>query len=69
MLRSASLDEFIDHLGETYEHLSPEALQAFKDQVIALGQGHGPGITLQYEYDANHNTITVSVADIPRQRN
>jgi hypothetical protein len=69
MLRNASLDEFIDHLKETYEQLPPGAWQAFKDQVIALGKGYGGGIMLQYVVDVENNTITVSVANIPRQRN
>ena len=68
MLRNDTLDDFVDYLGETYQRLSPEALQAFKDQVIALGRTHGRPVTLRYEYDVDNNTITVSVADIPAQR-
>jgi hypothetical protein len=76
MLRTSSLDDFIDHLKETYERLPPEAWQAFKDQVEAIGKSYGE-VTLQYVYDVENNTITVSIADIqsrrrsdiPRQRN
>jgi YD repeat-containing protein len=68
MLRNDTLDDFIDHLKETYD-LSPGAWQAFKDQVEAIGRTHGEGTTLRYEYDVENNTITVSVADIQRQKN
>jgi hypothetical protein len=60
--RESSLDDFIDYIGETYDRLSPEALQVFKDQVEAIGKSYPRPVTLRYEYDVENNTITVSVA-------
>jgi hypothetical protein len=69
MLREGSLDEFIAHLAETYPRVPLEAWQDFKDQVETLGEQHGGIVTLRFDYDVETNTIKVSVAHIPRQRN
>jgi hypothetical protein len=59
--RESSLDDFIEVLKETYTQLSPEAWQAFKDQIKTFGKQHGK-VTLKYDVDVETNTITVSVA-------
>jgi hypothetical protein len=60
--RAGSLDEFIEHLHDTYPRVPPEAWQAFKDQVEAIGEQYGGIVTLRFDYDVETNTITVSVA-------
>ena len=60
--RAGSLDEFIEHLHDTYPRVPPEAWQNFKDQVVAIGEQYHNNVTLMYDYDVETNTITVSVA-------
>jgi len=66
MLRSATLDEFIEVLRETYTRVPPEAWDDFKDQVEALGKQHGDNVPCRFDYDPKNNTIKVSVAPLAR---